>query len=161
MYRKYLSNKHRNNALTNARLEIPLTQEEFAKELGITIETYNKYENFIQLPGAHMRKKIENYFQNKGVKISSRGLFWGKENYFNKKENGLKKKRNLKLTKARLDLGMTLQKISEEIGVCIVSYNNYELQKNLPHAKTQERINNYFDERGIDIGEGGLFEKLK
>ena len=52
-----------------ARVYLGLTQEELAKELGISRVTINKWENSICYPKTSFWKKASDYFKSKGVDL--------------------------------------------------------------------------------------------
>jgi transcriptional regulator with XRE-family HTH domain len=68
-------NKQRNQGLTNARKALSLTQKEIAKEMGISPELYNSYENLKQIPSQKTQKKISEYFIKKGIVVLEEDLF--------------------------------------------------------------------------------------
>ena len=52
-----------------ARAYLGMTQEELAKELGISRVTINKWENGICYPKTSFWKKASDYFKSKGVDL--------------------------------------------------------------------------------------------
>lgn len=52
-----------------ARVYLGMTQEELARELGISRVTINKWENGICYPKTSFWKKASDYFKSKGVDL--------------------------------------------------------------------------------------------
>lgn len=67
--------KQRNYCLTNSRKALGLTQKEMAKEIGITPEAYNSYENLKQIPSKKIQERLSEYFIKKGIWVLEDDLF--------------------------------------------------------------------------------------
>jgi DNA-binding XRE family transcriptional regulator len=52
-----------------ARLQLFMSQETFAKELGVAFVTVNRWENGKYLPGYDAQKKFHDYCKAKGIKF--------------------------------------------------------------------------------------------
>ena len=70
-----ITNKDRNYALTNARIELKMSMEDIAKEFGIHPTTWGTYENKRHIPPEDLQKKIIDFFNSKGLIIYERELF--------------------------------------------------------------------------------------